>query len=206
MSFSILVSRKASSAGNHRIDGSKMTWGSWGNLDAAPLFLRPHVHFGNRHGVIAEDVHDLDGDLAPSGRAFVGDTCKLQLTVFFGAEGLPFVLENVIAGPRLLLFGNVTPLASRAQRIHETVHDFPRVNRALPSATFGRWNNRLDVRPLIVRQIARIAQFVTIVFRAVFGRPHWRPLIESGTRQRITNDSSDSPTSRTDTQRKPWSS
>src|ERR1700694_4491720 len=40
---------------------------------------------------------------------------------------------------------------------------------------FGRWNNRLDVRPLIVRQIARIAQLVTIVFQAVFGRPHWRP-------------------------------
>src|ERR1700730_2129777 len=59
------------------------------------------------------------------------------------------------------IFGNVTPLASRAQHIHETVHDFPRLNRALPSATFGRWNNRLDVRPLIVRQIARIAQLVT---------------------------------------------
>src|ERR1700724_1411120 len=72
------------------------------------------------------------------------------------------------------IFGNVTPLASRAQHIHETVHDFPRLNRALPSATFGRWNNRLDVRPLIVRQIARIAQLVTIVFQAVFGRPHWR--------------------------------
>src|SRR3981081_1681662 len=63
----------------------------------------------------------------------------------------------------------------RAQHIHETVHDFPRINRALTSATFGRWNNRLDVRPLIVRRIARIAQLVTIVFQAVFGRPHWRP-------------------------------
>jgi hypothetical protein len=36
------------------------------------------------------------------------------------------------------------------------------------------------VRPLIVRQIAGITQLVTIVFRAVFGRPHRRPLLESG--------------------------
>jgi len=31
------------------------------------------------------------------------------------------------------------------------------------------------MRPLIVRQIAGITQLVTIVFRAVFGRPHRRP-------------------------------
>src|SRR6202035_3522200 len=37
-------------------------------------------------------------------------------------------------------------------------------NRALPSAAVSRWNERLDVRPFIVRQIARIAQFVTIVY------------------------------------------
>src|SRR5450759_39702 len=41
------------------------------------------------------------------------------------------------------IFGNVTPLASRAQYIHETVHDFPWLHRAPPSATFGRWSNRL---------------------------------------------------------------
>ena len=81
---------------------------------------------------------------------------------------------------RRQVFGNITPLASRAQNIHDAVHDFPRINRALPSAAFGRWNERLDVRPFIVRQIARIAQFVTIVFWAVFGRPPRRLLLESG--------------------------
>ena len=45
---------------------------------------------------------------------------------------------------------------------------FAQLNRAFPPATFGWWNNRLDVRPLIVREIARIAQLVAIVFRAVF--------------------------------------
>jgi len=33
---------------------------------------------------------------------------------------------------------NITPLASRAQHIHEAVHDFPRLNGALASAAFGR--------------------------------------------------------------------
>jgi hypothetical protein len=29
------------------------------------LFLGSHGHFGNGHGIVAEDVHHLDGDLAP---------------------------------------------------------------------------------------------------------------------------------------------
>jgi len=56
-----------------------------------------------------------------------------------------------------VLFGAVlehTALASRAQHIHEAVHDFPRLNGALASAAFGRRDQGLDVRPLIVRQIA----------------------------------------------------
>jgi len=55
---------------------------------------------------------------------------------------------------RRQVFGNITPLASRAQHIHEAVHDFPRLNGALASAAFGRRDQGLDVRPLIVRQIA----------------------------------------------------
>src|ERR1035437_8318769 len=81
---------------------------------------------------------------------------------------------------RWQVLGNITPLASGARHIHDAVHDFSRLNRALASAMFGRWNERLDVRPLIVRRIARIAPLVTIVFRAVSRRPHRRPLLESG--------------------------
>src|ERR1700730_7806913 len=39
------------------------------------------------------------------------------------------------------IFENITPLAPRAQHIHEIVNDFPRLTRARPSATPGRWNN-----------------------------------------------------------------
>ncbi len=52
---------------------------------------------------------------------------------------------------RRQIFGNITPLASRAQHIHKTIHDFPQLNRALASAAFGRRNERLDVRPLLIR-------------------------------------------------------
>ncbi len=44
---------------------------------------------------------------------------------------------------------------------------FAQFARAFPPATFGWWNHRLDVRPLIVREIARIA-LIAIVFLAVF--------------------------------------
>ena len=104
----MLVSRKASSAGNQRIAGSRMACGSIGEVGMQRHYLLPsHIHFDNRHGVIAEDVHDLDGDLAPSGRAFMGDTGQLQRAILLGAEGLPFVLENIVAGPRLLPFAGI---------------------------------------------------------------------------------------------------
>ena len=99
-------------------------------------------------------------------------------------------IQRAVPGPKVEItkqralrrqvFGNITPLASCAQHIHEAVHDFPRLNGALASAALGRRDQGLDMRPLIVRSIARIAQLVTIVFRAVFGRPHRRPLLESG--------------------------
>jgi hypothetical protein len=63
---------------------------------------------------------------------------------------------------RRQVFGNITPLASRAQHIHEAVHDFPRLNGALASAAFGRRDQGLDMRPLIVRQIAGITQLARL--------------------------------------------
>ena len=41
-------------------------------------FFPPTRHFDNRHGVVAEDVHHLDGHLAPPGRAFVKDAGQFQ--------------------------------------------------------------------------------------------------------------------------------
>jgi len=80
---------------------------------------------------------------------------------------------------RRQVFGNITPLASRAQHIHEAVHDFPRsTERLRPPRLAGGSRAR---RATTHRSSDRwITQLVTIVFRAVFGRPHRRPLLESG--------------------------
>src|SRR5208283_4643928 len=74
---------------------------------AAPLFLPSvlaYVHADNRHGVIAEDVHHLHGDLAPSWRAFVEDAFKFQRPFLLRAEALPLVLEDVVACPEFFPF------------------------------------------------------------------------------------------------------
>ena len=43
------------------------------------------------------------------------------------------------------------------------------------AAAAPRWRNeRLDKRPLLIRQVTRIAQMITIVFRSVLIRPHRR--------------------------------
>ena len=62
--------------------------------------------------------------------------------------------------------------APRAQRVHDPIHDFAHIDLALAATMFGRRNQRCDVRPFLASQVARIPEFVTIVFRAVCGRPH----------------------------------
>ena len=64
-------------------------------------FFPPTVDFNNRHGVVAEDIHHLHGQLAPPRRAFVKDAGQFQRAVFLGAEGLPLVFKDVIPSPSL---------------------------------------------------------------------------------------------------------
>ena len=73
-------------------------------------YLRSDVDLHDRHRVISEDIHHLDGDLAPPGYAFMKHAGQLYRPVFFGAEGLPFVLEDVIPGP-------VSPPTRRSLRL-----------------------------------------------------------------------------------------
>ena len=61
------------------------------------------------------------------------------------------------------VFGNIAPLTARAQYIHDPVDDLAHIDFPLSPATLCRGNQRRDVRPLLVRQIARITQLVTIV-------------------------------------------
>ena len=99
------------------------------------------------------------------------------------------ILQRAVVGPQIEIIveralgrqvlGNIAPLATRAQYVHDPIHDLAHIGLALAAATFGRRNERLDMPPFRVGQIARIAQFVTIVFRAVRSRPP-RPFLESG--------------------------
>jgi hypothetical protein len=73
------------------------------------------------------------------------------------------------------ILGDVAPLGSRAEHIHDAVEHFPHVGLTLAAAPFGRGNERLDMRPFFVRHVARITPLVAIVFHPVFVRPHRRP-------------------------------
>src|SRR5258708_6349952 len=68
------------------------------------------------------------------------------------------------------------PLASRAQNVHDPVHHLTDVNAALVPSDLGRWNQCLDMRPLVVSQVAGISQPTAVVAPTVFFRPHrWPP-------------------------------
>src|SRR5664279_5389956 len=72
------------------------------------------------------------------------------------------------------VLGDVTPLASRAQHVHDAVENFSHVDFALAPATFRLRYQRLKMCPLLVGDIARISQAVAIVFHSIFIRPHRR--------------------------------
>src|SRR5262249_17798736 len=69
-----------------------------------------------------------------------------------------------------------TPLASRAQNIHDPVHHFAHLDMALVAAALGGRDQWFDMRPFIVGQVTRISQFAAVVTSAVLRRPHrWCP-------------------------------
>ena len=80
---------------------------------------------------------------------------------------------------RRKILRKVAPLATGAQDIHHPVHGRAHVCSP-PAATWLRWRNEgFDKRPFVIRQVARVSQVITIVFRAVLMRPHRRSLLES---------------------------
>jgi hypothetical protein len=50
----------------------------------APLFLPSDGKLNNRHCIVTEDIHYLDGDFVPAGRAFVIDGRQFQRTIRVG--------------------------------------------------------------------------------------------------------------------------
>lgn len=93
------------------------------------------------------------------------------------------------------------PLATRAENIKQAVENLPDIDLTPATAVLGRRNQGFSQRPFRIRQIARIAQTISIVFPSVSLRPHRvHALIESIQLHGITNDSYHSTSLWTDTQ------
>ena len=80
---------------------------------------------------------------------------------------------------RRKVFWNRPPLAAGAQDVHHAVHDGPHVGPPLTAAASGGRDQRLDMRPFVISQVARISQVIAVILRPVLVRPQWRPLPKS---------------------------
>src|SRR6516165_4598603 len=80
---------------------------------------------------------------------------------------------------RWKVFWDVPPLAAGAQDVHHAVHDGPNVDHPLTAAASRGRDQRLDICPFVISQVARISQVIAVVLRPVLVRPHCKPLLES---------------------------
>jgi hypothetical protein len=80
------------------------------------------------------------------------------------------IIEQCAA--RWKVFRDRSPLATRAQNIHDAVHDFASIDVASVAAALGGRDQRRHMRPFLVRKITRIAQSAAVVSPTVLARPH----------------------------------
>jgi hypothetical protein len=66
------------------------------------------------------------------------------------------------------VFGDRSPLATGAQDGHQTVHHFADIDAPFAPASFGRWDQGLNVNPFVIRHVTRIAKFAAIIETSVF--------------------------------------
>jgi hypothetical protein len=66
------------------------------------------------------------------------------------------------------VFGDRPPLAAGAQDVHQTVHHFADIDAPFAAASFGRWDQGLNVNPFSIRHVTRIAKFAAIIGTSVF--------------------------------------
>jgi hypothetical protein len=74
-----------------------------------------------------------------------------------------------------------SPLTPRAQNIHDPVHHFANVDVATVAAALGGGDQRLDTRPFVVSQVARVAQLAAVVTPAALCRPYRVALLNQTT-------------------------
>src|ERR1700747_2543432 len=85
---------------------------------------------------------------------------------------LPPYEVTVDRAVRRKVLRKVAPLATGAQNIHHRVHDRPHVGPPLATASVGWRNQWCNIGPLVIGEVARVPQMITIVFRPVLKRPH----------------------------------
>jgi len=125
-------------------------------------------------------VDDGGGGARLSFRPFSTFDVECVMNAIQYAVALPPDEVVVDRATRWKILRKIAPLATGAQDVHHAVHHRTHVGAALAPAGLRRWNERLDICPLVVRQIARVPKVITIVFRSVLMRPHRRHLPESG--------------------------
>jgi hypothetical protein len=87
------------------------------------------------------------------------------------------------------VLAKIAPLAAGAQNVHHAVDHLADIDAPFATAPLGRRDQRLDMRPFRIGQVARIAQLVAVVARAVLGSPHGAPQQRTRHPQSITGDS-----------------
>jgi hypothetical protein len=97
------------------------------------------------------------------------------------------------------VFWDIPPLAAGAQDVHHAVHDRPHVRPPLTAAAFRGRDQRFDICPFVISQVARISQVIAVVLRPVLVRPQCMPLLESKWAPSNPSDSKESRSLRTDT-------
>ena len=73
---------------------------------------------------------------------------------------------------RRQVFRDRTPLATGGQNVHQAVDDLTHDHGALVATRFAGWYQSFDQLPLLVGQVARIAQLAAVVTDTVLARPH----------------------------------
>ena len=76
---------------------------------------------------------------------------------------VPEVEVAMYRAARRQVLRQCSPLAARAQDIHQAIDDFADIHPPLVAAALGRRNLGRDQLPLFIRQVTRVAQLAAVV-------------------------------------------
>ena len=105
-------------------------------------------------------------------------TGKVKRMVDALQRAIPIPQIEIVVGRafRDKVLGQRVPLAAGREHVKDRVQHFAHINAALAAAALGRRNERLNQRPLRIRQITRITQAAPVCRTAMFGLPHRAPI------------------------------